>query len=53
MPKTIEQISKEYNDAYKKVTGRVTICGGTGCIAGGSMKVYDAFQKELEKRKSA
>ncbi len=47
--KTIEQIAKEYNDAYKKITGRVTICGGTGCIAGGSMKVYDAFQKELEK----
>ena len=49
--KTIEQIAKEYNAAYKKITGRVVICGGTGCIAGGSLKIYEAFQKEMEKRK--
>lgn len=48
--KTIEQIAKDYNAAYKKITGRVVICGGTGCIAGGSLKVYEAFQKEMEKR---
>ncbi len=48
--KNIEKIAKDYNDAYKKITGRVVICGGTGCIAGGSMKVYEAFQKEMEKR---
>ena len=48
--KTIEQIAKDYNDAYKKITGRVVICGGTGCIAGGSLKVYEAFQNEMEKR---
>ena len=34
--KNIEKIAKDYNDAYKKITGRVVICGGTGCIAGGS-----------------
>ncbi|MBO5910584.1 MAG: NAD(P)H-dependent oxidoreductase subunit E, partial [Elusimicrobiaceae bacterium] len=52
MPKQdIEKIAKEYNDAYKKITGRVVICGGTGCIAGGSLKVYEAFQKEMEKHK--
>lgn len=52
MPKnTIEQISKDYNDAYKKITGRVVICGGTGCIAGGSKEVYKAFQDEMAKRK--
>lgn len=49
--KNIEQIAEEYNSAYKKITGRVVICGGTGCIAGGSKKVYQAFQKEMEKRK--
>ena len=49
--KNIEQIAKDYNEAYKKITGRVVICGGTGCIAGGSMKVYEAFQQEMEKRK--
>lgn len=49
--KNIEQIAEEYNSAYKKNTGRVVICGGTGCIAGGSKKVYQAFQEEMEKRK--
>ena len=49
--KNIENIAQEYNSAYKKITGRVVICGGTGCIAGGSLKVYEAFQKEMEKRK--
>lgn len=52
MPKkSIEQIAKDYKDAYKNITGRVTICGGTGCMAGGSMKVYDAFEAEFKKRK--
>ena len=45
--KNIEKIAKDYNDAYKKITGRVVICGGTGCIAGGSLKVYEAFQQEM------
>lgn len=49
--KNIENIAQEYNSAYKKITGRVVICGGTGCIAGGSLKVYEAFQREMEKRK--
>ncbi|MBD9149489.1 MAG: 4Fe-4S dicluster domain-containing protein [Spirochaetia bacterium] len=49
--KNIEQIAEEYNSAYKKITGRVVICGGTGCIASGSKKVYQAFQEEMEKRK--
>lgn len=48
--KTIEQIANEYNEAYKNITNRITICGGTGCMAGGSMKVYAAFEEELKKR---
>ena len=48
--KSIEQIAKDYQEAYKNITGRVTICGGTGCMAGGSMKVYDAFEAEFKKR---
>ena len=51
--KNIEQIAEEYNSAYKKITGRVVICGGTGCIAGGSKKVYQAFKKKWKNAKSA
>ena len=48
--KDIEKIAKEFNDAYKAIKHRIVICGGTGCIAGGSLDVYKAFQTEMEKR---
>jgi len=51
--KEIEQIAKEYNEAYKNITKRIVICGGTGCIAGGSLKVYEAFQTEMKKHNLA
>jgi len=48
--KDIEKIAKDFNDAYKNIKKRIVICGGTGCIAGGSLDVYKAFQTEMEKR---
>ncbi len=47
--KDIEKIAKDFNDAYKNIKQRIVICGGTGCIAGGSLDVYKAFQAEMEK----
>ena len=46
----IEKIAKDFNEAYKNIKKRIVICGGTGCIAGGSLDVYKAFQTEMEKR---
>ena len=46
----IAQIAKDFNEAYKNIKHRIVICGGTGCIAGGSLDVYKAFQQEMEKR---
>lgn len=48
--KNIEQIAKDFNEAYKNIKHRIVICGGTGCIAGGSLEVYKAFQEEMKKR---
>ncbi|MGB2578928.1 NADH:ubiquinone oxidoreductase subunit F (NADH-binding)/(2Fe-2S) ferredoxin [Elusimicrobium simillimum] len=47
----IEQIADTYNKNYKNIDRRIIICGGTGCIAGGSLKVLEAFKKELKDRK--
>ena len=33
-----------------KETPSVLICAGTGCIAGGAMKIYDNLKTECEKR---
>ena len=47
----LEIIKSKYDKATEKVTKRIVICAGTGCIANGSLKVVDAFKKELEARK--
>ena len=46
---TLEELSGVYDRATSKLKRRIIICGGTGCIANGSMKVRDAMVRELEK----
>ena len=45
----LEEIAANYKKLVAKVKRRIIICGGTGCIANGSMKVRDAICAELEK----
>ena len=45
----LEQIAANYKKAVAPTKRRIIICGGTGCIANGSMKVRDAICAELEK----
>lgn len=46
--KKLTEIKDAFIEAQKKVKRRIILCAGTGCMAGGSMKVYDAICKELE-----
>ncbi len=50
MGKLISQINKNFTEQYNKIKQRVIICGGTGCIAGGSLDIYEAFKAEYAKR---
>ena len=45
----LEEIAANYKKVVAKLKRRIIICGGTGCIANGSMKVRDAICAELEK----
>ncbi len=45
----LDKIAAEYKAAEKNVARRIVICAGTGCVANGSLKVYDAFIRELKK----
>ena len=45
----LEEIAANYKKVVAKLRRRIIICGGTGCIANGSMKVRDAICAELEK----
>jgi NADH-quinone oxidoreductase subunit F len=42
-------IAESYKTRSEKIKRRVVICAGTGCIASGSMEVYNAFVEEVAK----
>lgn len=46
-PGDLETISADYQAAAKAVARRVIVCGGTGCIANGSMKVFEGLKAGL------
>ena len=47
--KSLEEIAAEFEAAEKSLKRRIIICGGTGCIANGSMKVRDALVDALKR----
>lgn len=49
MTENLEKIASDYKAMHDTVTRRMVICAGTGCIANGSLKLYDALLKEVEK----
>lgn len=45
----LEQIAQEYARMHDSVKRRLIVCAGTGCIANGSLKLYDELLKEVQK----
>ena len=41
---------EEYAKALNAQSKQILICGGTGCVAGGSLKVYDRLKELMEAR---
>ena len=41
----LDKISGKIQKAFKQISKRIIICAGTGCVANGSLKVYDEFLK--------
>lgn len=44
----LEQIAARYAEKENAVKRRIIICGGTGCIANGSLRVRDAMIREMK-----
>ncbi|MBQ6855868.1 MAG: (2Fe-2S) ferredoxin domain-containing protein, partial [Lachnospiraceae bacterium] len=40
----------EFKQALNAQKKQILICGGTGCVAGGSLKIYDRMQELLNER---
>ncbi len=43
----LENITKTYNSTAEKITKRIIVCAGTGCIASGSLKVFAELKKQI------
>lgn len=43
----LKELRKQWQEAYHKEQSRILVCAGTGCVANGSLKIYDALIKEL------
>ncbi|MDD3051728.1 MAG: NAD(P)H-dependent oxidoreductase subunit E, partial [Candidatus Cloacimonetes bacterium] len=51
MEKQVIDLNREkelYKAATARIDRRIIVCAGTGCIANGSMKVFDALKREIE-----
>ncbi len=44
----LREVKQSYNHAAERIHKRVVICAGTGCIANGALKVYEAFEKAVQ-----
>ena len=44
----LEQIGSVYDEAAAQCARRVVICAGTGCMAGGALKVFKALHEEAK-----
>jgi NADH-quinone oxidoreductase subunit F len=43
-------MKKKYSDFENTVSKRIIICAGTGCIANGSLRVFEALKKSLAEK---
>ena len=46
-PVNLERVAADYRAAKAKSGRRVVICGGTGCIANGALKVQEEFLRQI------
>ena len=46
----LDQARAAYKKALDLETKKILICAGTGCVAGGSLKIYDRFLELMQER---
>lgn len=46
----LEALRNEATKAYAQQTEKVIVCGGTGCVSGGSLKIFDRLKQMMEDR---
>ncbi len=46
----LELRREEYRKALRAQEKQILICGGTGCVAGGSLKIFDRMKELMEEK---
>jgi NADH-quinone oxidoreductase subunit F len=46
----LEGVSSAYKAAHAAVKRRIVVCAGTGCIANGSLKIYEALRARIAEK---
>lgn len=46
-PVDLDALTAAYDQAAGQLSRRVIVCAGTGCVASGSLKVYEAFVEQI------
>ncbi len=46
--KALSKLREDLKNGYINQTRKVIVCGGTGCVAGGSLKIYDELKRLME-----
>lgn len=46
----LEDIRERFSVSSAKAKHRVIVCAGTGCVANGSLKVYEKLAEEIKKK---
>lgn len=49
-PQVLENLQTEYKTSLDSQRKQILICAGTGCVAGGSLKIYHRLHELLEER---
>lgn len=44
------QLHNHWKAGFERETGRILVCAGTGCVANGSLHVYEILLEEVKKR---
>lgn len=47
---TLNTLGKTWKEGFAKETARILVCAGTGCVANGSLQVYEALKEEVQRR---
>ena len=46
----LEALRKQYRKSLNSQCKQILVCAGTGCMAGGSIKIYERFKELIEEK---